>query len=184
MKKLIGLIVIVVVIMVLLKLMGGRVSPSSDSKENIESDEWKVVNTVLAQGNTQKEVIGANLPKSARGTRYYIHLDISTKTKSTWMVTELPKDDFDEFKNQLEFANEPDLLTIWPDAFDCDQEELKKYWKITKYVDENTYYGEDPKIESRIMLKYEEGKVYIKRSTYYDGKIGSDHQMYLKVRRR
>jgi hypothetical protein len=81
-------------------------------------------------------------------------------------------------------TKEPDLLTIWSEAFDCEDKELKVFWNITKSVDENTYYGEDPQIESRIMLKYEQGKFYVKRCIYYDEKLGTDHQIYLKVRRR
>ena len=183
MKKLIALIVVVVIIMVLLKIMCGRVSPNSNSKENIESNEWKVVNTVLLRGNSQKEVIGADLPKSAQD----IHSGIvfgTSRAKSTWIVAKLPKEDFDDFTNQLELTKEPDLLTIWPEVFDCEKKELKEFWNITKSVDENTYYSEDPQIESRIMLKYEEGKLYIKRSIYYDGKLGPDNLTYLKVRRR
>lgn len=184
MKKLIALIVVVAIIMVLLKIMGGKVSPNSDSKDNIESNEWKVVNTVLLRGNRHKDVIGADLPKSAQDIHSGIVVDTSTRVKSIWVVAKLPKNDFDTLTNQLELTKEPDLLTIWSEVFDCEKKELKEFWNITKSVDENTYYGEDPQIESRIMLKYEEGKLYIKRSIYYDGKIGSDSLIYLKVRRR
>ena len=184
MKKLIALIVVVAIIMILLKIMGGRVYLSSDSKENIESNEWKVVNTVLLRGNSYKEMIGANLPKSAQDVHSGVVVDINTKIKSGLMVAKISKEDFDKLTNQLELTKEPDLLTIWPEVFDCEKKELKEFWNIKKSVDENTYYGEDPQIESRIMLKYEEGKLYVKRSIYYDGKIGPDHQVYLKVRKR
>jgi len=187
MKKLIALIVVVAIIMLLLKIMGGRVYLSSDSKENMQSDEWKVVNTVLLQGNQHKDVIGADLPKSVQDVHYEIfsaHDVHATYTKFNLIVAKLPKEDFDKLTNQLELTKEPDLLTIWPEAFNCEQEELKAFWTITKSVDENTYYCEEPQIESRIMLKYEEGTLYVKRATYYDRKIGPDDLVYLKVRRR
>jgi hypothetical protein len=184
MKKLIVLIVVVALIIILLKIIGGRVYLSNDSKENVESDEWKIYNVVLAQGNSQKEVIGANLPKSAQDVHYEILID-TTFTKSYWIVAKLPKEDFDDFTNQLELTNKPDLLKIWPEAFDCEEKrDIKAFWTITKSVDENTYYGEERQIESRIMLKYEAGKLYVKRSTHYDGKAGTDKEVYLKVRRR
>ena len=163
--------------------MGGRVSPSSDSKDNIKSNEWKIYNVVLLRGNSQKEVIGVNLPKSAQDVHSEILID-TTFTKFNWIVAKLPKGDFDKLTNQLELTKEPDLLTIWPEAFDYEREELKAFWNITKSVDENTYYGEDPRIESRIMLKYEAGTLYVKRSTHYDGKAGADKEVYLKVQRR
>ena len=85
----------------------------------------------------------------------------------------------------MELSKEPDLLTIWPEVFDCEKgKDIESFWDITKSVDGNTYYGEDPQIETRIMLKYEEGSIYVKRSTYYDKKIGPDDLVYLKVRRR
>ncbi len=51
-------------------------------------------------------------------------------------------------------------------------------------MDKNTYYGESPQIESIIMLKYEEGTLYVKRATYCDRKIGPDDLVYLKARKR
>lgn len=183
MKKLIVLIVVVVVIIGLFKLMGGKVYLSNDSKENIESNEWILVNEVAMKGNRLEDVIGANLPKSAHNGRFEILLD-NFNTKSYWIVAKLPKEDFDDLTYQLELTKEPDLLTIWPEAFDCEKKELEAFWNITKSADNNTYYSEDPQIESRIMLKYEGGTLYIKRSTYYDTKIGSDDLVYLKVRRK
>ncbi len=122
MKYVIALIAVVVIILALFGFLHVKVSPSSNSdgsKENVESDEWEVVNVVLIRGNSPKEVIGANLPKSAQEVHYEILLD-TTCTKFNWIVAKLPKEDFDKLMNQLELTNEPGLLTIWPEAFSCE----------------------------------------------------------------
>jgi hypothetical protein len=41
------------------------------------------------------------------------------------------------------------------------------FWDVTDLASEDTYYGEDTEDEARLVLKYENGKLYIKKEVMY-----------------
>ena len=88
-------------------------------------------------------------------------------------MAKLPKEDFDALVEQLDLFKKPDLLEIWPDAFDMARDDFDEkwgyngFWDVTYTASEDTYYGEDTEDEARMILKYENGKLYIKKEITY-----------------
>jgi hypothetical protein len=46
---------------------------------------------------------------------------------SYWIVAKLPKADFYNLVKQLELTQNPDLLELWPKAFDLEQQRIVEF---------------------------------------------------------
>jgi len=138
--------------------------------------------SIVGQENTWHDVI-----KGRPAVEYYIthgpfpesatdicvdgvhNLNGNKVEQTCWVVAKLPKEDFYDLVDQLKLTKRPDLLEVWPDAFECAKgpftEELNQFWDIRKMINEDTYYGEVPEGGTQTVCKYEGGKVYIKKTT-------------------
>jgi len=106
-----------------------------------------------------------------------------------WAVAKLPKEDFYGLVDQLELVQSPDLLKIWPEAFNCEEygfskkQGFNKFWDVKKVIDEDTYFGENREEKTCTLVKYENGKLYIKKSaTYVKVKNRHDKWRWEKVK--
>ena len=104
----------------------------------------------------------------------HIYMDKAAKASFWfWAVAKLPREDFASLVEQLKSYKNPDLLEIWPDAFDMARDDVDEkwgyngFWDVTDSVNEDTYYREDTKDEARLLLKYENGSLYIKKEVVY-----------------
>jgi len=112
----------------------------------------------------------------------HIYMDKAAKASFWfWAVAKLPKQDFASLIEQLRLFRKPDLLEIWPDAFDIPPDDVDEkwgyngFWDVTDSVSEDTYYREDTEEEARLLLKYENARLYIKKEiTYVKVKAGSE----------
>lgn len=120
-------------------------------------------------------IIGTPLSKSTTEIDIFSYGNFWADKASFWIwaVAKLPKEDFDALVEQLDLFKKPDLLEIWPDAFDMARDDFDEkwgyngFWDITYTASEDTYYGEDTEDEARMILKYENGKLYIKKEITY-----------------
>ena len=149
MKKLIVLIVAVVVIWVVLKMIGVDISLSSKPSRNNEDKGIYYPYQVTQEGNRPKDIIGMSLPKTAvdvRGPVFYIFNPNSnepTTYKLNWLVVKIPREDFYTMVERLGLIKKPDLLEIWPEAFECEFDKFDKFWDLEKTITEDTYFIED-----------------------------------------
>jgi len=189
MKKLIVLIVAVVVIWFVLKMIGVDISLSSKPSSNNEDKGIYYPYQVTQEGNTYKDVIGMPLPKIAvdvRGPVFYLFGsdDEPTTYKLNWLVVKIPKEDFYAMVEHLGLIKKPDLLEIWPEAFECEFDEFDKFWDLEKTITEDTYFIEDPDEVTYRLFKYENGNLYVKKSTTYVMFINEKHEvLYKKVKK-
>lgn len=175
MKKLIGLIVAVVVIWIVLKMIGLDFSQflSSEKKDG----DGKTLVGFLQERTTYEDIIGVPFPKSATDIHGYIlmHEERYTGEENSSVVAALPKEDFYDLVDQLGLIKKPDLLEIWPEAFECrpgspfeDEDHwFDKFWDIEHIANEDTYCWEKPEEEIYIAAKYENGKLYFKKLIIY-----------------
>jgi hypothetical protein len=128
-------------------------------------------------------IVGAPLTKAATDIDVFSygnfgqpHIYMNKAAKASfwfWAVAKLPKEDFDALVEQLSLFKRPDLLEIWPDAFDMERDDVNEewgyngFWDVTDLASEDAYYGEDTEDEARLVLKYENGKLYIKKEVMY-----------------
>lgn len=187
MKKLIVLIVVVVVIWVVLKMIGVDISLSSKPSRNNEDKGIYYPYQVTQEGNRPKDIIGMSLPKTAVnvcGPVFYFfnpNSDEPTTYKLNWLVVKIPREDFYTMVERLGLIKEPDLLEIWPDAFEC---EFDKFWDLEKTITEDTYFIEDLDEETYRVFKYENGNLYVKKSTTYLSFISEKNEvLYKKVKK-
>lgn len=175
MKKLIALIVVVVIIWIILKMIGVDFSQFLSSEK--ENSSGKTLTGFLQKSMTYEDIIGVPLPKNASDIhgRIYMRLQRYTGEENSSVVAALPKEDFYDLVEQLGLIKKPDLLEIWPEAFECQPgspfEEkdhwFYKFWDVEHVANEDTYYGEIPEEEMCIAAKYENGKLYFKKLIIY-----------------
>jgi len=175
MKKLIALIVAVVVIWIVLKMIGVDFSLflSSDKKDG----SGKTLTGFLQERTTYEDIIGVPFPKSATDiySRIYMRLQRYTGEENSSVVARLPKEDFYDLVEKLGLIKKPDLLEIWPEAFECQPgspfEEkdhwFYEFWDVEKTANEDTFYNEIPEEETYTAMKYENGKLYFKKLTIF-----------------
>ncbi len=190
MKYLIILVVIFIIIVAYVKF--GKNVHSLDNGENARalSDSWLNYNQIIWENNEVKDIIGNSPPSNMSDLNCYANLsndlDVSGNgvgIKSNWLVAKITLEDFQSLANKMELSNVYDLSKTWPEAFECVQEFSDK-WYVSKSVDANTYFGEDKDKKSFVVAKYEGGKMYVKRSTYYEVKYDDEKQMLLKAIRK
>ena len=68
--------------------------------------------------------------------------------------------------DNLSLVEEPNLVNLWPQAFQCSKDEFK-YWDISDSTEGQIYYYEDQNVETYIAVKYIDGRMYFKRHTEY-----------------
>ncbi len=142
---------------------------------------------IIWENNEPKDIVGCSLPSSISNLRCYAgfanELEMSGEgvgIKSNWLLAETSFGEFQALIEKLELSNTPDIIEIWPEVFECVPEFSDK-WCVSKSADKNTFYGEDTNRKSFVVLKYEGGKMLVKRSSYYEIKIDDERQMLLKV---
>jgi len=167
MKKLIVLVVAILVIWAIIKLLGGTSFVSSNSSTAEEHNNWKGTYEVTTENNTLRDIIGSPLPKTASNIHSQAYFYMSSGDKCNWVVASIPKEDFYDLVEELELTRKPNLLELWPEAFDCQIQEFNKFWDVTNIVNKDTYFGEDTDFEACVMFKYENGKLYVKKITRY-----------------
>jgi len=173
MKKIIAVVVAVVVIWVGLKMIGVNLSLSSSPSKDDASEKKKV---------TPDNIIGEYMPGvSFPEGADEVHIDVWNGDRiSYWIVAKLPKEDFYHLVEQLRLTKKPDLLELWPKAFDLEQPRIAEFWDMTSQDNEDTYYGEHPEVEASAAAKYENGKTYLRTIATYivvedeDGKYRYD----------
>jgi hypothetical protein len=175
MKKIIALIVAILVIWIVLKLIGVNFSLfwSTDKKD----ESGKTLTGFLQKRTTYEDIIGIPLPESATDIHglIYMHEERYTGEENSSIVAQLPKEDFYDLVEKLNLTKKPDLLKIWPEAFECrpgstfeDEEHwFYKFWDVEKIVNEDTFYSEIPEEETYTAMKYEKGKFYFKKLTVF-----------------
>lgn len=192
MKKVIIFVVAIVVIWILLKMIGVDVSLSPESSQGNKDKEVYYPYELSQEGNKSENVIGMALPKTAvdlRGPVFYIFNPDSrepTTYRLNWLVVEIPREDFYGMIGQLGLIKEPDLLDIWPEAFECEFDKFDKFWDLEKTITEDTYFIEDLDEETYRLFKYENGTLYVKKSTMYVSFISEDKErelLYRKVKK-
>jgi hypothetical protein len=115
---------------------------------------------------SHEEILGCKIPKSATNIRGYI--DFTSSIWQGFFIARLSEKDFHFIVNKLSLDQEEDLLEKWPDAFNCrDVDFREKYWSVTNEINQYTYYYEYPHEMTRLLAKYEDGKLYFKRETKY-----------------
>jgi hypothetical protein len=175
MKKIIGIVIAVVVILIVLKMIGIDVSLSPEPSHTVEEEGKKVYYPyeLSQEGNKSKDIIGMPLPKTAtdvHGPVFYIFNPNSnepTTYKLSWLVAKIPKEDFYALVEKLGLIRKPDLLEVWPEALECEYDKFNRFWDLQKTVTEDTYFIEDPDEETYRLFKYENGNLYVKKSTTY-----------------
>lgn len=190
MKKLIALIVVVVVIWIGLKMVGVDISLSPESSQGDKDKGVYYPYELSQEGNKSKDIIGMSLPKTAfdvHGPVFHIFNSNSndpTTYKANWLVAKIPREDFYTMVERLGLIKEPDLLEIWPAAFECEFDKFEKFWDLEKTVTGDTYFIKALDEETYRLFKYENGKLYIKKSTAYLGFIDKNREfMYRKVKK-
>lgn len=189
MKKLIALIVAVVVIWVVLKMIGVDISLSSKPSSDNEDKEIYNPYQVMQGGNRPKDIVGMPLPKTAvdvRGPVGYLFGpdDEPTTYKLNWLVIKIPREDFYMMVERLGLIKKPDLLEIWPEAFECEFDKFDKFWDLEKTTTEDTYFIEDLDEETYRVFKYENGNLYVKKSTTYLSFRSEENEvLYKKVKK-
>ncbi len=180
MKYITSLIVVAALVIVVLMLMGDQNDPPV-TPDTTQLNEWRLINVVLWKNNRFEDLVGVKLPEVAVDVRFYAFLNFSTGIKSNWFVARLPKDEFDNFIDRTSLKQAPNLLEVWPEALECEAEELSDVWNPTETVNEDTYLYEDPNIVSRTMIKYEGGCLYLKRSIHLEMKLSPDREILYKA---
>ncbi len=190
MKKLIVLIVVVIIILVVFKMIGVDVSLSPESSQSDKDKGIYNPYQVMQEGNKPKDIIGMSLPKTAvdgRGPVGYFfspNNNEPTKYKVNWLVVKIPREDFYMMVERLGLIKEPDLLEIWPEAFQCEFDKFDKFWDLEKTITEDTYFAEDPDEETYRVFKYENGNLYVKKSTTYLSFRSEENEvLYKKVKK-
>ena len=122
-------------------------------------------------------IIGTPLPNIATDIDVFSYRNFNFGNAKAsfwiWAVAKLPKEDFDDLVEKLKLVERPDLLEVWPDAFDMAPYDFNEkwgyngFWDVTNTVDEDTYFGESAENESQMVFKYENGKLYIKKEITY-----------------
>ena len=166
MKKLIAVIVIVLVIWGIAKLLGISFSLSV-SPDKKESGSKKLHGRVAIE-----YIVGCPLPKTATD----IHTDYWKvyEENTYWLVARLPKEDFNSLVEQLNLNRTVDLLKLWPEAFEWrpgsfnnnfqwKDHSFHKIWDLRNVANEDTYFRESSTDGSRVVIKYESGKLYFKK---------------------
>jgi hypothetical protein len=185
MKKIAVILTIVIIVLIALRIIAPSTSAPSNSnkeKENEKKNEWKLVVKALWEGNEHEDIIGAPMPKEATNVHSYTHFYLNAKEKHLWIVAQLPIDAFYNLIERIDVTQALDLMQTHPETFICQIEDFSNYWKLTKVADEQTYYGEAHDIQSNVMLKYEDGKLYVKRTISYMSSVGDDGQLLVKVK--
>ncbi len=165
MKKLIALIVVVVVIWGGLKMIGVDtfVSLKSDSSKDDNTPKYAYE---LVSNVTYEDIMQCRFPKSASNSHGNVQFH-----DGLWegtVVADLPAYDLPKITEELNLVLTSNILKIWPKAFDCKEGSFKdKFWNVSSENNNNTYYFEHPAELTRIVLKYENGKIYFKRETKY-----------------
>ena len=192
MRYIIFLVVIVIVIVIVAYVNFDKNDQSLDNGEDAKvlSDSWVNYNQVIWEGNEVKDIIGYSPPSIMSDLSCYADfsndLDVSGNgvgIKSNWLVARIGLNDFQDLTNKMGLSNVYELAKTWPEALEC-VENFSDKWAVSKSVDVNTFFGEDKDRKCFVVAKYEGGKIYIKKSTYYEVKIDEDRQMLLKVIRK
>ncbi len=186
MKKIIVLIVLVIIVLVVLKMMGGDTSVSvepfaSRLNEDKALDDYDLA---LSDDLTYKDIIGYTLPETVGDIRACI-----TFYGAIWrgfVAAEVPGDIFDILIEKLGLQSEPKLLELWPEAFECKENEFKnRYWDSVQINKGEFYYFGHPAEETRIAVSYGNEKLYFVKETKYTGG-GRDERgfnLYKKAKR-
>lgn len=169
--KTILVLVIVIAVIVGFILFSGDNKPASQLLEKGESfllanHEGTVssYDISLADGITVNDIMGYFLPDSASNRRGRI--DLSNLTWNGYVVADIAESDFCNVLDSLNLVENPNLLSLWPEAFECSDDDFK-YWDISGSIQGKNYYYEDHDVETRIAVKYIDGKMYFKRQTEY-----------------
>ena len=182
MKKIAVLIVVIVIaILVFVKLIPEKKAVPPDSTHE-EPGRWMMPIEVATEHNTFKDIIGTALPKTAKDVRSKAKLNANTGEKHQWLVARIPAGDFERMLQGLDVSFEPHLSNKWPEGFECPDEKFQINWDLSNLAKENAYYGESQRIESRIMLAYGDGKLYVKRTTTYESSVRPNGQLAFRVR--
>lgn len=165
MKKLIILIIVVLLIWGALKIIGVDTSVSL----NLGSKEKNSRKKLTADYVIAEYMEGISFPKGATDVHvdqwsagYYPLLE-----QSFWVVAKMSQEDLYGLIDQLKLIAKPDLLEFWPEAFKLEQGGISSFWNITNTTNEDTYYGQHPKNERSIAIKYENKKAYIRTLLVY-----------------
>jgi hypothetical protein len=190
MKKPIAVIVVIVVVLIVLKMIGIDVSLSPESSQGDKDKGIYNPYQVMQEGNKSKDIIGMPLPKTAtdvRGPAGYLfgpNTEEPTTYKVNWLVAKIPKEDFYTMVERLGLIKKPDLLEIWPEAFECEFDKFDKFWDLEKTITEDTYFIEDPDEETYRVFKYENGNLYVKKSTtYFSFRSEKNEILYKKAKK-
>jgi len=186
MKKLIALIVAVVVIWIVLKMIGGGTSVSIKpfaSRFN-EDKALDFYDLCLSDDLTYKDIIGYTLPESVENIR--ARIGFYGGIWKGFLVAEVPEDIFNILIEKLKLQKEPELLELWPEAFECKESAFKsRYWDSHQISEGEIYYFEHPEEETRIAVSYGNEKFYFIKETKYvsAGKDGRGIDLYKKAKR-
>ena len=168
MKKLMVLMVFVVAI----GLIG---CDSKSPQKNVKDDNTPKAAMYLTSNVTCEDIIQSEFPKLANN--FYREVGFFNGIWIGMVVANLPEEDLLIFTEKLNLILTPNLLEIWPEALDCKEEKFenfrRNFWDLTSNSND-LYYFEYPDEFTRIMLKYENGKIYFKRETEYSTIIGQD----------
>lgn len=186
MKKIIALIVVVVAILSVFKMIGTDTSvPIKSFRSRFDKDKaFDNYDLCLSDDITYKDIIGYTLPESVENIRAQI-----TFYNNIWkgfLVAAVPEDIFNILIEKLELQKEPELLELWPEAFECKESTFKsRYWDSHQISEGEIYYFEHAEEETRIAVLYGNEKFYFIKETKYVsvGKDGRGIDLYEKAKR-
>lgn len=170
MKTVLVLIVIVIAITVgYVMFSGDKSAPrflGGDESSLLANHEGPIdsYDISLADNITVYDIVGCYLPYSA--TSMHGHIDFTSLLWKGYVVADIPETDFFSVVDKLKLVEKPNLVDLWPEAFECSKDEFK-YWDISDSTDGQIYYLEDQNVETYIAVKYIDGKMYLKRQTEY-----------------
>lgn len=186
MKKIIALIVAVVVILFVLKMIGGGTSTSiklfaSRLNEDKAFDDYDLA---LSDDLTYKDIIGYTLPETVSNIR--THISFYGSIWRGFLVAEVPEDIFNILVEKLKLQKKPELLELWPEAFECKESAFKsRFWDPIQTTEGEYYYFQHPEEETRVAVLYGNEKFYFIKETKYvsGGKDETGVNLYKKAKR-
>lgn len=171
MKKILIVIPAIVIVVILLKTFYTEVPNSQKKPSNNDKDVAKSWYEISEERFTFEQVLGASLPEATTDKHGYANFTATVgkeAEKLFWIVVTLPKEDFYALVETLNLEETTDLLKFWPDVFSCRAEEFaEKYWDVKNSVNDETYYGENLEYRIQMVIKYENGKIYLKKQVIY-----------------
>lgn len=110
--------------------------------------------------------------------------NLSTNHIYFWVVTDLPREDFEIMVSNEGFEKAPNILRTKPDVLDLYEDVTFTYWDIDGDVDE-VYFNASSDYEEYCACAFKDGKVYVKKEmTYMQYVNDSNEWTYEKAERR